>query len=114
MPEVEAAYAAGYAAVVLEMRPGWDVEVLRAVRRTFGSQPLGVDCDAAYTLAAQEMFYRLEDFFLDWIEQPLPPDDLVGHAMLQESLRTPICARAVRSPRSSGPSTPSTWVRAGG
>ena len=28
---------------------------------------------------------------LAMIEQPLPADDLVGHAMLQESLRTPIC-----------------------
>ena len=25
------------------------------------------------------------------IEQPLPPDDLVGHAMVQEAIRTPIC-----------------------
>ena len=40
------------------------------------------------------MFYRLEDFFLDSIEQPLPADDLVGHAMLQESLRTPIMPRS--------------------
>jgi O-succinylbenzoate synthase len=38
-----------------------------------------------------EMLYRLEDFMLAMIEQPLPADDLVGHAMVQESLRTPIC-----------------------
>ncbi len=88
--QVGAAYAAPCAAVVLEMRPGWDVEMLRAVRSQYGSQPLAVDCDASYTLSAEEMFYRLEDFFLDAIEQPLAADDLVGHAMLQESLRTPL------------------------
>ena len=38
-----------------------------------------------------EMLYRLEDFMLAMIEQPLAADDLVGHAMVQESLRTPIC-----------------------
>ena len=37
------------------------------------------------------MLYRLDDFGLAMIEQPLAPDDLVGHAMIQENLRTPIC-----------------------
>ena len=42
-------------------------------------------------LGQMDMLYRLEDFMLAMIEQPLPADDLVGHAMVQESLRTPIC-----------------------
>lgn len=37
------------------------------------------------------MLYRLDDFNLAMIEQPLPPDDLVGHAMVQDSVQTPIC-----------------------
>ena len=84
------ALASGYDHVTLKLRPGWDVEMLRAVRQTFPDEPIAVDCDALCTLAQQEMFYRLEDFFLRYIEQPLAADDLVGHAMLQESLRTPI------------------------
>ena len=38
-----------------------------------------------------EMLYRFDDFALEMVEQPLAAEDLVAHAMLQESLRTPIC-----------------------
>ena len=38
-----------------------------------------------------EILLRLDDFRLAMVEQPLPADDLVGHAMVQESLRTPLC-----------------------
>ncbi len=77
--------------VTLKFRPGWDVEMLRAVRQEFPQASLAIDCDGLCTLGQQEMFYRLEDFNLRFIEQPLAADDLVGHAMLQSSLRTPIC-----------------------
>ncbi len=88
--EMQDALAVGYDHLTLKLRPGWDVEMLRAVRQTFPDEPIAVDCDGHCTLAQQEMFYRMEDFFLQYIEQPLPADDLVGHAMLQEGLRTPI------------------------
>lgn len=90
LTNVQDALAAGYEHVTLKIRPGWDVEVLRVVRQKFPTQPLAVDCNGQYALARQEMFFRLEDFFLQYIEQPLAADDLVGHAMIQESLRTPI------------------------
>jgi O-succinylbenzoate synthase len=80
-----------YELVTLEFRPGWDLEMLRAVRQAFSSEPIAIDCDALCTLGQQEIFYRLEDFFLKHIEQPLAADDLVAHAMLQSSIRTPIC-----------------------
>jgi O-succinylbenzoate synthase len=82
--------AAGCEHVTLKFSPGWDLEMLRAVRHAFPCEPLAIDCDGACSLGQQEMFFRLDDFFLKYIEQPLPADDLVGHAMLQENLRTPI------------------------
>jgi O-succinylbenzoate synthase len=88
--EIRAAFSVGYDHVVLKLGPGWNLEMLRAVRQAFPSEPIAVDCDGQCTLAQQDMFYRLEDFFLKYIEQPLEPDDLVGHAMLQENLRTPL------------------------
>ncbi len=91
LAEIRAAVDAGYDHVVLKLRPGWDVEMLRAVRQAFPAAPLAVDCDGLCMLSQQEMFYRLEDFFLKSIEQPYEGDDLVAHAMLQENLRTPIC-----------------------
>ena len=52
---------------------------------------LQIDCEGGLNLGQTDMLYRLEDFSLAMIEQPLPADDLVGHAMVQQSLRTPIC-----------------------
>ncbi len=81
---------AGHQSIGLKFRPGWSLEVVRFVRASLASVPLWIDADGLCSLGQREMFYRLEDFFLERIEQPLPADDLVGHAMLQESLRTPI------------------------
>jgi o-succinylbenzoate synthase len=89
--EIGAALELGFDHVTLKFRPGWEVEMLRAVRQAFPAAPIAIDCDELCTLGQLEMFYRLEDFSLKYIEQPFPADDLVGHAMLQSSLRTPIC-----------------------
>jgi O-succinylbenzoate synthase len=91
LADVGAAVDAGYAVVTLKFRPGWDIQVVRAVRETFAVAPVAIDCDGMCSLGQQEMFYRLEDFFLQFIEQPFAADDLVGHAMLQQAIRTPIC-----------------------
>lgn len=84
------AFDAGLPRATLQLRPGWDVQVVRAVRQVFPSAVLAVDFDGCCTLAQRDLLYQLDDFALRYVEQPLPADDLVGHAMLQESLRTPI------------------------
>ncbi|HEX4131746.1 MAG TPA: o-succinylbenzoate synthase [Pirellulales bacterium] len=81
----------GYKRVKLKYRPGWDVRMVEAVRREFPHQTLHVDCNAGYTIADAEMFHRLDDFCLAMFEQPLAYDDLVDHARLQQTVRTPIC-----------------------
>lgn len=85
------AFSSGAARVKLKMRPGWEIRMLEAVRREYPSEPLAVDFEGALTLANSELLYRLDDFSLLFVEQPLWTDDLVGHAMLQEAIRTPIC-----------------------
>ncbi len=87
---VSQAMESGRQSIGVKFRPGWSVEVVRALRGALPNLPLWVDADGLCSLAQREIFYRLEDFFLERIEQPLPADDLVGHAMLGESLRTPI------------------------
>ena len=86
-------------------RPGWDVEMLRAVRREFPGQTLHIDCLGGLGLQHMEMLCRLDDFCLAMIEQPLPADDLVGHAMVQETIRTPVGLDegVTRSPRRKWP-----------
>jgi o-succinylbenzoate synthase len=82
---------AGFARVGLKFRPGWDVSMVNFVRRDFPSLALHIDCEGALRLDQMEMLCRLDDFCLAMIEQPLAADDLVGHAMVQETIRTPVC-----------------------
>jgi o-succinylbenzoate synthase len=83
--------AAGFQRVGLKFRPGWDVQMVNFVRQEFPILPIHIDCEAGLRLEHMEMLCRLDDFSLSMIEQPLPADDLVGHAMVQETVRTPIC-----------------------
>ena len=86
----------GYRRVKLKIQPGWDVEPVRAVRERFGDDlPLQVDANTAYTLADARQLARLDPFDLLLIEQPLPEDDLAGHAALASQLRTPDLPRRV-------------------
>jgi O-succinylbenzoate synthase len=81
----------GYRRIKLKIAPGWDVDVVRAVRHRFGDIALQVDANSAYTLDDLPTLEALDDFGLLLIEQPLADDDIIDHARLQESLKTPIC-----------------------
>ncbi len=82
----------GYVRIKLKIKPGWDVELVRAVRGVFGDDvPLQVDANAAYTLLDATTLRRLDEFGLLLIEQPLAEDDLRQHAVLATRLQTPIC-----------------------
>jgi o-succinylbenzoate synthase len=89
---VESYLDAGYLRIKLKIEPGWDVEAVRAVRERFGDEVLlQVDANAAYTRSDARHLARLDPFDLLLIEQPLPEDDMRGHAELARVLRTPIC-----------------------
>ncbi len=82
----------GYVRIKLKIEPGWDVEPVRAVRERFGDEvALQVDANTAYSLTDAPALARLDPFGLLLIEQPLPEDDVAGHAALAGRLRTPIC-----------------------
>lgn len=83
--------AAGYSRIKLKIEPGWDVEPVRAVRERFGDILLQVDANTAYTLADARRLAKLDPFDLLLIEQPLPEDDIRGHAALARQMRTPMC-----------------------
>jgi O-succinylbenzoate synthase len=88
---VEQRVGEGYRRVKLKVIPGWDVEPVAAVRERFGDLPLQVDANGAYRLEDANHLKALDDFALLLIEQPLPDDDLVGHAALAAQLQTPLC-----------------------
>jgi o-succinylbenzoate synthase len=89
---VESYLDAGYLRIKLKIEPGWDVAPVRAVRERFGDDlMLQVDANTAYTLADARHLARLDPFDLLLIEQPLPEDDVRGHAQLARIIRTPVC-----------------------
>ena len=97
---VEAELTAGYRRIKIKIKPGWDVDAVRAVRNRWGSVPLMVDANAAYTLKDADRLARLDGFDLMMIEQPLDYDDLRDHARLQSRIRTPICLdESLHTPR---------------
>jgi O-succinylbenzoate synthase len=83
--------AAGYQRIKIKIKRGWDVDVVEMVRKEFGSIPLMVDANAAYTLADAAHLARLDGHHLMMIEQPLEYDDVIDHAELQQKIQTPIC-----------------------
>jgi O-succinylbenzoate synthase len=84
----------GYRRVKIKVMPGWDAAAVHAAREGMAGfeLPLTVDANGAYEWPAHERELRaLDDTGLLYIEQPLAPDELVGHARLGRELRTPIC-----------------------
>jgi o-succinylbenzoate synthase len=81
----------GYRRIKLKIKPGWDVEPVRAVRERFGDVPLQVDANTAYSLSDAKHLAELDTFNLLLIEQPLPEEQVLAHAELAKVVRTPIC-----------------------
>jgi O-succinylbenzoate synthase len=106
---VDEAVARGYRRVKIKVAPGWDGAPTQAARQALAGTglPLTVDANGAYEWPEHESNLRsLDDHELLYIEQPLAPDELVGHARLIRELKTPICidetlhdARAARQIR---------------
>ena len=88
------ALAAGYRRVKIKVAPGWDELPVRAAREAMAGTdlPLTVDANGGYEWPEHERALRaLDDAGLLYIEQPLHPDELVGHARLAERLKTQVC-----------------------
>ncbi|MGE5927560.1 MAG: o-succinylbenzoate synthase [Gemmatimonadota bacterium] len=92
--QVADAVAAGYRRVKIKVMPGWDTEPVAAASGVLRGTdlPLTVDANGSFEWPRDEAALRaLDGFGLLYIEQPLPPDELVGHATLARALTTPVC-----------------------
>lgn len=68
-----------------------DVALLQAVRERIGDCSLRADVNGAwYPGTAKRMLRRMESLDLSYIEQPLPLENLHGHAELRRSQSTPV------------------------
>jgi O-succinylbenzoate synthase len=84
--------AEGYARIKVKIKPGWDIEPVRALREAHGPDfGLQVDANAAYLPADTDHLRRLDEFGLLLIEQPFPEERLVDNVDLVAAIRTPVC-----------------------
>lgn len=97
--EISKAVENGFKRVKLKYRPGWELDMLDAVRSEFPDHTFHVDCNSAYTLADMDMLVELDNYSLAMVEQPLMNDDIIDHSTLQAKLKTPICLdESINSP----------------
>ncbi len=93
--EAEAAKAQGFQGAKVKVgRPSIaeDVARLAAVRAAVGDAfALTVDANQAFTVAeASRRAFAFRDLMLGWFEEPLPAEDLAGHAELAAKATMPI------------------------
>jgi O-succinylbenzoate synthase len=87
----------GHRAFKLKVAPGWHVEPVRAVRKALGDQvALIVDANGSFHSDRPDdvaALRALDEPALGVlaVEQPFPPDDLVGHAALVPLVDTLVC-----------------------
>ena len=81
----------GYKRIKVKIKPGFDVQVMRELRRQFPDMPIMADANSAYRLEDTALLKQLDEFGLTMIEQPLASDDIIDHAKLQTQIKTPIC-----------------------
>ena len=81
----------GYTRIKVKIRPGWDREPLAAVRTAHPAVALWADANGDYREHDLAHLCSLDGLGLGLLEQPFPEDELLLHAVLAESIDTPIC-----------------------
>ncbi len=89
--KVKDALDQGYQRIKIKIKPGCDLEPVRALRHEFPNIRLMVDANSAYSLEDAALLKQLDAFYLIMIEQPLGWDDIFSHSILQRQIETPIC-----------------------
>lgn len=91
--DAAAAVANGFDTIKVKigMSPASDLEIVAAARAAAPQAKLRADVNGAWTIGtAKRMLRKLEEYDLEYVEQPLPLNDLIGHAALRKLFSTPI------------------------
>ncbi len=91
LDRIEAFLQEGYLRIKIKIKPGWDVDICRAIRKSFPDILLQVDANGAYSLKDKDLLKELDEFDLLMLEQPFPAYDLWDHSRLQAEMKTAIC-----------------------
>ncbi len=79
-----------YRRIKIKIKPSWDINILKLVRKEFPDIKLMADANGAYTMDDVATLKKLDDFNLMMVEQPMWYDDYVIHARLARKIKTPI------------------------
>ncbi|SEG84079.1 O-succinylbenzoate synthase [Thermomonospora echinospora] len=87
------AVGGGHTRVTLRVRPGWDIEPVRAVRAAYPALAVVADAGGSYTESAEHLdaLQALDAYGLLALQRPFPTGDLAAHARLQQRLTTALC-----------------------
>lgn len=94
LKKIDTAVEQGVKRVKIKIKPGKDVEYVKAIRQKYPDLMLQVDGNAAYDLSNPEhinALAALDEFGLTMIEQPGPNDDRYYHVQASKKIKTPIC-----------------------
>lgn len=91
LSKIESNVALGYKRIKIKIKPGWDVDIVEAVRKRFPQIALMVDANSAYSLTDIDHLKQLDVYDLTMIEQPFAYNDIIDHSVLQNQLSTPVC-----------------------
>lgn len=91
LEEIDLRLKQGFRRIKVKIKPGWDLQVIQAIRNEFGEIPLMVDANSSYTLNDIKTLKKFDAYNLTMTEQPLADDDIVDHAVLAKKTKTPIC-----------------------
>ena len=74
---------------------------LAKVRKLLGPDfPIAIDANQVWDVdVAIDWVNQLEEFNLRWIEEPTHPDDVIGHAKIAASIKTPVATGEMASSR---------------
>ncbi|MDF1594589.1 MAG: o-succinylbenzoate synthase [Acidimicrobiia bacterium] len=91
----------GYRRVKVKIRPGWDLEPLQLIRSGWPGLAVSADANGAYSSLDTTHLQALDEFDLQYLEQPFPAPDIEEHARLAETISTPVCLDESLQDRSS-------------
>jgi O-succinylbenzoate synthase len=91
LAKIAGAVGSGCPRIKLKMGRQTEIDQLKQVRHAFPDATVHVDCNATFTRDDIDHLALLDPLGLAMIEQPLGPDDFLGHAELQRRLDTPVC-----------------------
>lgn len=80
-----------YKYLKMKIKPGHDYEIVKMIRNKFANIELGVDANAAYSINQINIFKKLDNLNLKFIEQPFGSNEFDDHSILQKQINTPIC-----------------------